>query len=242
MNGLLLKIDRILRRKNREFRVKDLSRGIFHSILFHLLVAFLIQIVVLYSIPSTKRIRLIRSKSPIPVFLQNEIREEPKPSIGGAVKDTIEQKSESLYEQFAELEIDSTAINQKYEESTLNVSILFPINWIYFDNKVKNLIDGIIFMPGENSDYHPQISVLIQVMPDKSLFNRAYFDSSFRFNDMDFFIGPPLNTFGQVTQTIYVRTKIYKADFQIKCTSPSESEFKKFQPVFFAMVKSFSAG
>ncbi len=242
MSDLFSKIDKIQRKKSKEFRIKDFSRGIFHSIFFHLLLAFLIQMLILYSVPSSKRIRLVHSKSPIPVFLKNEVEKKSKSIFGTTEQDSIKQKTDSHEKLFAGFEIDTSTIKQKYEENTLNVSILFPINWIYFDNQVKNLIDGIIFMPGENSDYHPQISVLIQVMPDKSLFNKAYFDSRFRFNDMDFFIGSPQNTFGQFTQTIYVRTKIYKADFQIKCTSPNEVEFKKFQPVFLAMVRSFSAG
>lgn len=242
MNDLRLKIEKILKRKSEEERIKYLNLGFFHSTIFHLLIVVVIQVIVILNIPSTTRIRIVKSKAPIPVFLQDETDEEQNVTLGILGKDSLKLSSDTSKDIFAGFEIDTSAIIQKYEENSLNVSILFPINWVFFDNKVKDFIDGIIFMPGENSDYNPQLSVLIQVVQDKSLFNKSYFDSSFKFNGMEFFIGVPQNTFGQITQTIYLRTKIYKADFQIKCTSPNESEFKKFQPVFFAMVKSFSAG
>lgn len=242
MSELISKIEKILKRKSKEERIRYLNLGFFHSTIFHLLIAVVIQLIVIYNIPSTTRIRIVKSKAPIPVFLQDETHEEQKVSIGNLGKDSVKHSPDTSKNLFAGFEIDTSATIQKYEENSLNVSILFPINWVFFDNKVKDFIDGIIFMPGENSDYNPQLSVLIQVVQNKSLFNKLYFDSSFKFNDMEFFIGPPQSTFGQITQTIYLRTKIYKADFQIKCTSPNETEFKKFQPVFFAMVKSFSAG
>jgi hypothetical protein len=242
MSELISKIEQILKRKASKVRTKDLTRGLFYSTLFHLLITVTIQFILIYNVPSTTRIRIVGSKAPIPVFVQNETQKEQKVILGDIVNDSLRHSPADYKVPFTGFEIDTSSIIHKYEENTLNVSILFPINWIFFDNKVKGIIDGIIFLPGENSDYNPQLSVLIQVVQDKSLFNRAYFDSSFRYNDLDFFIGAPQNTFGQITQTIYIKTKIYKADFQIKCTSPNEAEFKKFQPVFFAMVKSFSAG
>lgn len=242
MNNLIPKIEKILRRKVKEERFKNLNLGFFQSTIFHLLIVVIIQLIVIYNIPSTTRIRIVKSKVPIPVFLQDETHEEQKVPSGILGKDLLKLSPDTSKDLFAGFEIDTSATIQKYEENSLNVSILFPINWVFFDNKVKEFVDGIIFMPGENSDYNPQLSVLIQVVQDKSLFNKSYFDSSFKFNGMEFFIGKPQKVYQQVTQTIYIKTKIYKADFQIKCTSPNETEFKKFQPVFFAMVKSFSAG
>ena len=242
MSELIIKIEKILRRKAKETRLKDLNLGFFHSTIFHLLIVVVIQLIVIFNIPSTTRIRIVKSKAPIPVFLQDKTHEEQNVPIGILGKDSVKHSPDTSKDLFAGFEIDTSATIQKYEENTLNVSILFPINWFFFDNKVKDIVDGIIFIPGENSDYNPQLSVLIQVVQDKSLFNKSYFDSSFKFNDMEFFVGKPQTVYQQVTQTIYIKTKIYKADFQIKCTSPNESEFRKFQPVFFAMVKSFTAG
>jgi hypothetical protein len=206
----------------------------------HLVFVILIQFFLGINFNSQVKIRIKKIKQ-FAVELKEIKEPEPKIALKGyARKDTLQTKPEKLI--FAGIEIDTTEIVNRYEENTLNVSILFPIGWIYFDNQVNNIIDGIIFMPGEESSYDRRLSVLIQVNTNKNLFNPRLYDSSFTYNGMTFYVSKPQITFQQVTQSIYVRTGTFKADFLIKCTSPNEAEFRKFQPVFFAMVRSFSAG
>ncbi len=245
MDTIIYKINDIIRKKIRLLWLEEVRKGFIYSFILHLILSISIQIALVSGSASSKRIRLIKSKAPIPVFLQEVMSEESKKDkifFGKASADTVSPIQNVIENHFAGYEIDTSSIIQKYEERTLNVSILFPVNWVFYDNKVKDIIDGIIFIPGSGSDYNPQLSILIQVVSEKSLFNHANYDSSFKYNNMEFFIGEKKITFGQVTQSVYVKTNIFKADFIIKCTSPNETEFNKFQPVFFAMVKTFSAG
>jgi hypothetical protein len=218
----------------------SLKRSFYYSLIVHLVFVILIQFFLGINFNSQVKIRIKKIKQ-FAVELKEIKEPEPKIALKGyAGKDTLQTKPEKLI--FAGIEIDTTEIVNRYEENTLNVSILFPIGWIYFDNQVNNIIDGIIFMPGEESSYDRRLSVLIQVNTNKNLFNPRLYDSSFTYNGMTFYVSKPQITFQQVTQSIYVRTGTFKADFLIKCTSPNEVEFRKFQPVFFAMVRSFSAG
>ncbi|MCX8010664.1 MAG: hypothetical protein N3A61_05880 [Ignavibacteria bacterium] len=240
----LKEISTLLPNKIREIKIKYLKLGIFLSAAFHLLIIITIQIILFTGSTSTKRIKIIRTKA-IPVTLEKikpEINESTIEKTYSKPKDTVDVKKTFDSSLFAGYKIDTTSLIQKYEENTLNVSIFFPTDWVFFDNKVKDIIDGIIFMPGPNSDYDPRISVVIQVVSDKSLFRPSSYDSSIVVNDYEYFFKTPEIVFEQVTQTVYVRTGIFKADFLIKLTSPNEVEFKKIQPVFIAMVKSFSAG
>lgn len=218
----------------------SLRKGLFYSLFFHFLLVILIQLLVIINYDSSTKIHIKKVKQ---FYVELKEIEKPEPVVVSekfVKSDTLFKKEEKI--KFAGIEIDTTEIINKYEENTLNLSILFPSGWIFFDNRVKDIIDGVIFMPGEYSNYDRRLSVLIQVNLNKNLFNPRLYDSSFVYNGMEFYISKPVKTFEQVTQTIYIRTGTFKADFLIKCSSPDEKEFKKFQPVFFAMVRSFSAG
>jgi len=234
-------IDFQLKIKNQKFDwFVSLRKSVYYSLIVHLVCVIIIQLLLGIDFSESDRIRIKKNKQ-----CAGELKEleESKPQVtieGLSKRDTTTNKLEKVI--FAGIEIDTTSIINRYEENTLNVSILFPVGWIYFDNQVKNIIDGIIFIPGENSNYDRRLSVLIQVNTQKNLFNSGLYDSSFTFNRVEYYISKPQKIFEQVTQTVYIRTGSFKADFIIKLTSPNEIEFKKFQSTFFAMVRSFSAG
>jgi len=219
---------------------QSLRKGVYYSFFSHLILVIVIQILLGLHFNQSTKIRIKKAKQ---FAIELKQVEEPKPQItvkGLIARDTIQIKPEKIF--FAGMEIDTSSLVNRYEENTLNVSILFPEGWNFFDNRVKDIIDGVIFIPGENSNYDKRLSVLIQVNTNKNLFNPALFDSSFTYNRVQYYVSKPQKTFEQVTQIVYIRTGSFKADFLIKLTSPNETEFKKFQPVFFAMVHSFSAG
>jgi len=234
-------IDFQLKIKNQKFDwFVSLRKSVYYSLIVHLVCVIIIQLLLGIDFSESARIRIKKIKQ-FAVELKELEESKPQVTIEGLSKrDTTTSKLEKVI--FAGIEIDTTSIINRYEENTLNVSILFPVGWIYFDNQVKNIIDGIIFIPGENSNYDRRLSVLIQVNTQKNLFNPGLYDSSFTFNRVEYYISKPQKIFEQVTQTVYVRTGSFKADFIIKLTSPNEIEFKKFQSTFFAMVRSFSAG
>lgn len=223
---------------------QSLRQSIFYSFFIHLFLVIIIQFLLGLDFNHPTKIRIKRIRQ-FAVELREVEQLQQKIGIRNfSQKDTIEIKPELKIEKilFGGIEVDTTDIINRYEENTLNVSILFPIGWIYFDNKVKDVIDGVIFLPGENSNYDKRLSVIIQVNTHKNLFNPRLYDSSFTYNGVQFYISKPQKTYEQVTQAIYIRTGSFRADFIIKCTSPDENEFKKFQPTFFAMVRSFKAG
>jgi|YNPMSStandDraft_1061717.scaffolds.fasta_scaffold02519_4 hypothetical protein len=218
----------------------SLKRGVYYSIISHLILLIVVQILLGLKFSQSTKIRIKKVKQ---FAVELKQIEETKPPItiqGLIVKDTIEVRPGKIL--FAGIEIDTAGLINRYEENTLNVSVLFPEGWNYLDNFVKDIIDGVIFIPGENSDYDKRLSVLIQVNTNKNLFNPALYDSSFTYNRVNYYISRPQKTYEQITQVVYIRTGSFRADFIIKLTSPNEIEFKKFQPVFFAMVRSFSAG
>ncbi len=234
-------------RKIKELKIhwyQGLKRGIYYSLLLHLIFVLMMQLFLGLNFTKSTKIKIKKIKQ-FAVDLK-ELKEEKTQKNSPVVIDGIKQKdSVSIKLEkilFAGIEVDTSDIINRYEENTLNVSILFPVGWIYFDNRVKEIIDGVIFIPGENSDYDKRLSVLIQVNTNKSLFNPRLYDSSFTYNRAQYYISKPQKIFEQVTQTVYIRTGAFKADFMIKLTSPNEKEFYRFQPVFFAMVRSFSAG
>ncbi|GEM_PF-1274622 len=219
-----------------------LRKSFYYSIISHIAFVILIQILTGINFNSSRRI-YIREIKQIQLELREVEKEETEiinETITTTSKDTLLRKIEKPT--FAGFEIDTTEIVNRYEENTLNVSILFPINWIYYDNKVKDIIDGVIFIPTENSQYDRRLSVMIQVNTNKRLFNTAQYDSSFSYNKVTYYITKPRKILEEITQIVYIRTGAFKADFIIKLTSPNEAEFQKFKPVFFAMVRSFSAG
>lgn len=219
---------------------QSLKRGVYYSFFLHLVLLIVIQILLGLNFTQSTKIRIKKVKQFSVELKQFEEPKQPVTIHGLVPRDTVQITPEKVY--FAGFEIDTSNLINRYEENTLNVSILFPAGWNYFDNFVKDMIDGVIFIPGENSNYDRRLSVLIQVNTNKNLFNPALYDSSFTYNRVQYYISKPQKTFEQVTQIIYIRTDSFKADFVIKVTSPNEIEFKKFQPVFFAMVRSFSAG
>ncbi len=166
-----------------------LKQSVYYSFLAHIVFVVIIQLLLGLDFNKSTKIRIKKIKQ-FAVELKELEKPEQKIAIKGlAQKDTSEQRPEKII--FAGVEIDTTEIINRYEENTLNVSILFPIGWNYFDNKVKDLIDGVIFIPGENSNYDRRLSVLIQVNTQKSLFNPRLYDSSFTYNRVEYYISKP---------------------------------------------------
>lgn len=218
----------------------SLKLSIYYSLIAHLFFVLIVQLLLRLDFSKTTRIQIQKIKQFAVELKEIEPTKSQITVEGKLNKDTVETNSKKII--FAGVEIDTTMIINRYEENTLNVSILFPIGWIYLDNKVKDIIDGVIFIPGKDSNYDKRLSVLIQVNTQKNLFNPRLYDSSFTYNKIEYYVSKPQKTYEQVTQSIYIRTGSFRADFIIKLTSPNEKEFKKFRPTFFAMVKSFSAG
>jgi hypothetical protein len=135
--------------------------------------------------------------------------------------------------------LDTTGLPGQYAEPTLHVRIRYPVGWSFMDQNKKNKLDGVTFLgPPTTSGAIPYIHVDVQ---DKYIFNPSrYKMKSEEKNYIMYFNGPEMLE-GQYTQTIYIRTET-EQDYSIKLIVKGESDFREFQPVFLAMIKTFKFG
>ena len=131
---------------------------------------------------------------------------------------------------------DTSGLYQVYKESTLDVSIRYPVGWIYIDQDIKNKLDGVTFW-ADNGIYSPPPYVHLEVK-EKYLFNPARYKYSIKTDDYTAYYNDPEELSGQISQEVYIRTSIDE-DFSIKLIMEGKESFKAFQPVFFGMIKTF---
>jgi len=134
---------------------------------------------------------------------------------------------------------DTSVLMQVYKESSLNVRIKYPPGWTYIDQNVKNKLDGITFWFSAEK-YNPPPYVHLEVK-EKYLFNPKRYRYKFKLNDAVAYFNDPEELAGQYSQTIYMRTETDE-DFSIKLIMKGKESFYSFQPLFFAMVKTFKFG
>ena len=131
---------------------------------------------------------------------------------------------------------DTSGLHQVYKESTLDVSIRYPVGWTYIDQDVKNKLDGVTFWAADGI-YSPPPYIHVEVI-EKYLFNPSRFKYSIKTSDYTAYYNDPQELSGQVSQEVYIRTGIDE-DFSIKLIMDGMKSFKTFQPVFFGMIKTF---
>ena len=134
------------------------------------------------------------------------------------------------------LSSDTAGLYQVYKESTLDVSIRYPVGWTYIDQDIRDKLDGVTFWAA-NSVYSPPPYVHVEVK-DKYLFSPKRYKYSINTDDYTAYYNDPEELSGQVSQEVYIRTGIDE-DFSIKLIMKGLESFKTFQPVFFGMIKTF---
>ncbi len=154
-------------------------------------------------------------------------------------RESVQNSSESLFSDFSENPGDTSELNQIYKENTLDVSLKYPSGWMYIDQNVKNMLDGVTFWT-TSAGYNPPPYVHIEVH-DKDIFNPKRFQHRYKTRNYTAYYNDPEALEGQIAQIIYIRTNIEK-DFSLKLIMKGEEAFRRFQPVFFGMVKSFKYG
>ncbi len=154
--------------------------------------------------------------------------EEPEQNSGAA-----------LFYDFSDKSADTSGLIQIYKENTLDVSLKYPAGWTYIDQNIKNKLDGVTFWTTSTS-FNPPPYVHVEVK-DKDLFNPRRFKHNYKTRNYTAYYNEPEELEGQITQIIYIRTDT-EEDFSLKLIMKGEEAFKKFQPVFFGIVKSFKYG
>ncbi|MGE5352984.1 MAG: hypothetical protein ACM3P0_12945 [Acidobacteriota bacterium] len=134
---------------------------------------------------------------------------------------------------------DSTGLSQMYQESTLKVRMKYPSGWIYMDQQRRKKLDGITFWASMGS-YNPPPYIHVEVV-EKYIFNPDQYRYKYDFGRFTGYYNDPKELEGQISQTIYIRTGDDE-DYSIKLIMQGQEAFRQFQPVFFAMVRSFRFG
>ncbi|MCU7490648.1 MAG: hypothetical protein ACM3UR_06815 [Bacteroidota bacterium] len=134
---------------------------------------------------------------------------------------------------------DSTGLSQMYQEPTLKVSMKYPSGWVYMDQQRRRKLDGITFWASIGS-YNPPPYIHVEVV-EKYIFNPDQYRYKYDFGRFSGYYNDPEELEGQVSQTIYIRTGDDE-DYSIKLIMQGHEAFRQFQPVFFAMVRSFRFG
>jgi len=167
-------------------------------------------------------------------------KEEPAPAETKEEKPApVEEAPSSGYLNMKTSGFDSTSLHQVYHETTLNLKMKYPAGWVYLDQQVKKKIDGITFWAAQ-SNFDPPPYIHVEVL-EKYLFNESKYKYKHNFRNFTGFYNDPVEMDNQVTQVVYIRTNDDE-DFSIKLIMKGQDQFKAFQPVFFAMIKSFKFG
>lgn len=185
--------------------------------------------------PEKENLNLKRNENPAPKLL----KEEDKNVLKKTDKNQNKIENISSYLNFNSENSDTSKLEQIYKESTLNVSLKYPLGWKYVDQNVKNKLDGITFW-SVKGNFSPPPYVHFEVK-EKYLFDKNRFKYNFKTRNYTAYYNDPEELSGQVSQTIYIRTENEK-DFSIKLIMEGKENFKSFQPEFFGMVKSFKFG
>lgn len=169
--------------------------------------------------------------------IKEEIKKEAEPK-NETYKTDLEQqpKLPPVTANFIDQKADTSALEQIYSESSLNVSIKYPTGWTFIDQNVDRKLDGVTFW-ASSSSYSPPPYVHLEVR-DKSLFNPNRFKHSLVLRDAVVYFNDPETLANYVSQTFYFRTETDE-DFNLKLTIKGEESFYSFAPTFYGMLKSF---
>lgn len=221
------------------------GRYLFLSILIHFciffVIAFFLSMLGVNKLVNRTIIEIIQTESASENLAEEIPTDEEEIS---EVEEEVEPekempKEESVYYDISKTDADTSGLEQVYSESTLNVRLKYPRGWTFIDQNVKKKLDGITFWMTDGV-YSPPPYVHLEVK-EKYLFNESRFKFSFEMDGSTAYYNDPEELEKQVSQIIYIRTESDE-DFSLKLIMTGRDDFKKFQPVFFGMIKSFKFG
>lgn len=134
---------------------------------------------------------------------------------------------------------DTAGLPGVYSEQTLGVHVRYPSNWTFIDQNKKHKLDGVTFIG--NPTTNGQIPYIHIKVLDKYLFNQLRYKYSLDAKKFKMFYNDPDILESQYSQEVYIRTET-EEDYSIKLIVRTQDAFKEFQPVFLAMVQSFTFG
>jgi len=167
-----------------------------------------------------------------------EAKEDDTPDYDKKLK-AVKEIPKSAFYSFANTTVDTTSLDQVYNDPTLNVTIKYPAGWTYMDQDVNKKLDGVTFW-STIGNYSPPPYINLEVR-DKDLFDASRYKYNIKTWGYTIYFNDPEEMEGQVSQVFYIRTNSGE-DYSLKLIMKGKEEFKSFQPVFFGMLKSFKFG
>jgi hypothetical protein len=161
---------------------------------------------------------------------------QKKEELSNQDRDTL---SASGYYKFTGSGNDTSGLVQVYAEKTLNVKIKYPLGWTFVDQDRSNKLDGVTFWIN-NGDFDPPPYIFLEVK-EKYLFNPSKYKFNSKLSNSIAYYNDPEELEGQVSQVFYIRTETDE-DYSLKLIIKGKDTFMAFQPIFFAMIKSFNFG
>lgn len=221
------------------------ASSLFHLMLF--MIAYFFTDLNLKKInPNSGYVQVFTKKSDVETVNFEKIfkhEDEKKSDIGNKeiIKETEPAPNSQTIEvvNFLDQNADTSSLEQVYNETTLNVSIKYPIGWTFIDQNVDKKLDGVTFWASA-SKLNPPPYVHLEVR-DRSLFNQSRYKYNLQLRDAVVYFNDPENLANYFSQTFYFRTE-GNEDFSLKLTIKGEQAFETYAPTFYGMLKSFRFG
>lgn len=134
---------------------------------------------------------------------------------------------------------DTSALRQIYQESTLQVSVRFPLAWSYIDQPKENRLSGVTFI---GAAIEGQVPPFIHIeVTDPELFLKDRYLYSEEMEDCLLYYNDHTEMEGQYEQVVYMRTG-ERFDFLFRLSVRDTENFEAHRKVFYDMLGTFAYG
>lgn len=133
--------------------------------------------------------------------------------------------------------VDSTLLDLEYKETTLNVRMRYSEGWAFLDDNGGSKLDAVTFW-NPNIPNSPWVQLKVT---DKYLFRESRYKHKEELEDYTVYYNDEKEMEGEVKFEVYLRTDTSE-DYIITYRVKGMDTFKKYRPVFMAMLKSFRFG
>ncbi len=159
-----------------------------------------------------------------PLAKKDPSKQPPKPAPKGLIAGAFDT-------------VDSTLLDLEYKETTLNVRMRYSEGWAFLDNNERSKLDAVTFW-NPNIPNSPWVQLKVT---DKYLFRESRYKHKEELDEYIVYYNDEKELEGEVKFEVYLRTESSE-DYIITYRVKGMDTFKKYKPVFMAMLKSFRFG
>ncbi len=159
-----------------------------------------------------------------PLAKKDPSKQPPKPAPKGLIAGAFDT-------------VDSTLLDLEYKETTLHVRMRYSEGWAFLDNNERSKLDAVTFW-NPNIPNSPWVQLKVT---DKYLFRESRYKHKEELDEYIVYYNDEKELEGEVKFEVYLRTESSE-DYIITYRVKGMDTFKKYKPVFMAMLKSFRFG